>query len=107
MKRRWVLLLALFALLVACGQEGAPGSAGSPPQAQSPGESAGTDARAQPLPERMIVRNGRIELTVGEVPGTVEAVNALAGQLGGVVLTSEVRERDGQPHATLSLRVPS
>ena len=105
MKRRWVLFLALLTLVVACGQDGSGGSSGSPPPAQSPGESSG--APAQPLPERMIVRNGRIELTVAEVPRTVEAVNALAGRLGGVLLTSEMRERDGEPYATLSMRVPS
>ena len=109
MKRRRVLLFALLTLLLAdCDQAGTPGSAVAPaPQPPSPNESSGSQAQAQLPPERMIVRNGRIELTVGEVTGTVEAVNTLAAQLGGVVLTSELRERDGQPHASLSLRVPS
>lgn len=113
MKRRrvWILLVALLMLVVACGQAGAPGSGGpaaSPAQPPAPREATGAEApAAQPLPERMIVRNGRIELTVDHVPGTLETVTALAGRLGGVVLTSEVRERDGQPFATLSLRVPS
>ena len=105
MKRPWLLFLALVTLLAACGREGSPGQGGSPPRA--PGEQAGADAPGQPVPERMIVRNGRIELTVGDVPAAVESVGAVAGQVGGVVLTSNVREQDGQPHATLSLRVPS
>jgi hypothetical protein len=111
MRRRWVLLLALLSLLLAaCGQEGTAGSPGAPApgaQPRSPEESANTQAPGQPAPERMIVRNGRIELTVDAVPSSVEAVNTVARNVGGLVLTSEVRERDGQPHATLSLRVPS
>jgi hypothetical protein len=103
MKRRWPLLAVLLLLLAACGQAPAPAAPGQPPSA--PQESDG--GQAQPPPERMIVRNGRIELTVADVPGAVEAVTALTGRLGGVVLTSEVRARDGAPLATLSLRVPS
>src|SRR5688572_1348292 len=103
MKRRWALLFALLTLLlVACGQAGTPGSSGGPPAAPE-------EAPRQPgqPPERMIVRNGRIELTVGDVPAAVESIGAVAGQVGGVVLTSNVREQDGQPFATLALRVPS
>ena len=111
MRRRRILLFALLTLLLAaCGQEGTSGSAGAPaPAAQprSPEESANSQAPGQPAPERMIVRNGRIELTVDAVPASVEAVNAVANNVGGIVLNSEVREQDGQPFATLSLRVPS
>src|SRR5687768_17887103 len=103
MKRRWPLVVALLLLLAACGQ--APASGPSGPAPAAPQESAG--GQGQPPPERMIVRNGRIELTVGDVSGAVESVTALTGRLGGVVLTSEMRAQDGAPLATLSLRVPS
>jgi hypothetical protein len=103
MRRRWVtLLVALLTLISACGQASPPGAVAPAPVT---GESG--DEKEPALPERMIVRNGRIELTVLEMPSSVEAVTALAGQLGGFVLNSDVREQDGQPFATLSLRVPS
>lgn len=107
MNRRWVSLLALLLLVVACDRAGSPGSPAAPPSGPAPIAGESGDAKAQAPPERMIVRNGRIELTVAEVPSSVDAVTTLAGQLGGIVLNSEVHEQDGQPFATLGLRVPS
>jgi hypothetical protein len=124
-----VALLILFAMLAtACAQATpgakpaappaavpAPAATSAPARAASaPGAGAQVVANSPALeskadsaaPDRMIIRTGKVNLTVGDVQASVDQTTSLATRLGGFVASSSVRERDGQPSATLSLRVP-
>ena len=122
MHAKLVALLILVTMLgTACAQAtpmtqptAAPAAAPAPRASVAQGGAAQSVANGPALeskadtaaPERMIIRTGKVGLTVGDVQASVDQTTALATRLGGFVASSSVRDRDGQPSATLSLRVP-
>jgi hypothetical protein len=54
----------------------------------------------------MIVRSGKLGLTVADMQAGLEGATALARRLDGYVASTSVRENDGRQTATLALRVP-
>jgi hypothetical protein len=120
---RWLVVLALLAILLsACGSAapalqsksqpaGSVGQsvaalapAGQPPPAPATKPAAPQEAGS--APERMIIRSGKLSMTVADVSAGVESATVLARRLDGYVASTSLRENDGQQTATLSLRVP-
>ena len=64
-----------------------------------------------PLPpqtiDQKIIRNGSLAITAKDVAGTQDAIWNLAGELGGVVITSNTSGANENIRADISLRVPS
>ena len=116
---RLLTLLALLAIASsACASaapslspQSAPAAARSSAGAVAPAAPAKAPASGEaqdsaPSPDRMIVRSGKLTMTVESVSAGVEGATALASRLDGYVASTSRREDDGQQTATLALRVP-
>lgn len=64
-------------------------------------------APQQPQPQRMIVRNANLTITVKDTAATVDAVTKATEAMGGYVAQSRVWRSGELLRATLTLRVPS
>src|SRR5689334_17435434 len=82
------LLLVISLLTAACGSEAARlAEPSAPPQAATQTTSGDQDGTAQtpPAPDRLIIRDGTINLTVASVNDSLAAVRAIAAQAEGLV----------------------
>lgn len=79
----------------------APGAS----QVPAPGAPAGSDAAS--IIDRMIIYTATLTLQVRDVPGSIDAVAALAERAGGFVAGTSVRHEGERMLATLTLRVPA
>jgi hypothetical protein len=57
--------------------------------------------------ERMIIWNANISLTVDDTQSKIEAVQAIAQELGGFTVASEAWQSNDQLYAQLTIRVPA
>lgn len=57
--------------------------------------------------QRMIVRNGNIAMLVENIPETVKQITALAGKVGGYVVTTSQWQKDDRICGEISIRVPA
>jgi hypothetical protein len=117
---RWLVSLSILAILLSACASAAPAVQPRSPPASSVGQSVAAPApagqpapaarpsaqEAGPAPERMIVRSGKLGLTVADMQAGLEDATALARRLDGYVASTSVRENDGRQTATLALRVP-
>ncbi len=117
----WFILLSMLAL-VACGARSmapdmaaeapapAMGSAADMYESERVVEEVAVD-ESRPgaeLPERMIIRNGELELIVKDTKAAQEEVAAMVGELEGYVLSSESYAYDeGRMRINMTLRVPA
>lgn len=85
---------------------GAPASAPSAGSAPAAAQGA-PDAAYAGYPDRMIIRNARLGLTVKDVVAAVDVVGQIAQRYDATTAGSTIRDVDGRPVATISLRVPS
>jgi hypothetical protein len=117
------LVLLLLTLLSACGAAGDP-VIGAPMEqvvvekmvAANEGEmaadyasdvsAAGSDS-SQAQSERMIIWNANVSLTVDDTQAKIEAVQAIAQEMGGYTVGSEAWLSDDQLYAQLTIRVPA
>lgn len=89
---------------------GIPASSASRTSSSSAPGDANTILNA-PLPpqaiDQKIIRNGSLTITAKDVAGTQDAIWNLAGELGGVVITSNTSGTNENIRADISFRVPS
>jgi hypothetical protein len=71
-----------------------------------PGES-GARAADYAATERLIIRNASLDIVVLDTEGAVDQIDALAEELGGFVIESNLNEYQGGMRAYLRLRVPA
>ena len=57
--------------------------------------------------QRMIVRNGNLEMLVENIPDAVKKISALAGKVGGYVVTTRQWQKDDRICGEISIRVPA
>ena len=70
---------------------------------ETPDSSVAVDTEVQ----RMIVRNGNIDMLVENIPEAVKQISALAGKVGGYVVTTRQWQKDDRICGEISIRVPS
>jgi hypothetical protein len=71
-------------------------------------EAAGAPGTVAQLPERMIIRNGELELIVKDTKVAQEEIAAMIGELEGYVLSAESYAYDeGRMRVNMTLRVPA
>ena len=75
-------------------------STGRPDEAYGPGTTV-TGATT----DRMVVRNGYIELVVDDVDGVSQTITGMAGTFGGHVVSSSVYEENGRTFGSVIIRV--
>jgi len=116
------LVLLLATLLAACGasqdaQIGAPmepvvekrlvASEEEMPAGYASDASNSSGEASQVQNERMIIWNANISLTVDDTQDKIEAVQAIAQEMGGYSVSSEAWMSDDQLYAQLTIRVPA
>lgn len=126
MKRLLFIILAAASLLTACAgfrsaQNAGPGAqdmylrqeAGAPameaPAPESPSFSGGGEAVAI---ERLVIQNADLAIVVADVDVRLKAIEALAAEMGGYVVSSNKYQSTGNngvqvPEAQVGIRVPS
>jgi len=57
--------------------------------------------------DRLIIRNGSLDIVVPDTQTALDSVQVLADQLGGFILRSDVRQYEEGLHAFVQLRVPA
>jgi hypothetical protein len=118
-KITWLILLSVLAL-VACGaqavrQDMAPeapamGSAADMYESERVVEEAAveTSGAGTELPERMIIRNGELELIVRDTQAVQEEIATMIDELEGYVISAESYAYDeGRMRVNMTLRVPA
>jgi hypothetical protein len=102
-------LLVISLLAAACGGEQALPRVSTAPQAPSQPTSGGGDGAAQtpPASDRMIIRNGTINLTVASVDDSLTAVRAIAAQAEGLVFSLNTQYEGDEMVATVTIQVPA
>ncbi|MBI4332621.1 MAG: DUF4349 domain-containing protein [Chloroflexi bacterium] len=111
MKRYFVAVALLAAVVIGCAPRipggGQPGSAPAPGLAERSGPPQGGEGgELPPVSERRIVRTGNISLVVEDVVSARDRVAALAGSLGGYVVSSSFVGGEGDVSGVISIRVP-
>lgn len=66
-----------------------------------------SDALAQAQGPRLIVYSGDMALVVKDTREAIEAITAMANELGGYVAGANIYESDGAPRGTVTIRVPA
>lgn len=126
-KQFFLLLLALFIVtgcagkaedeFFASGEFDAGAPAEAPMAAESSAEGADLGARefnasianlqVQPDQDRLIIRDGRMNIVVEDTEATLNTLGRLAVAKGGWVVSSEVYESAGAKAGFLSMRIPA
>lgn len=96
------------------GSMAAPGITAPPfvSAPNTPGVNYGADssvssAISTAATDRIIVRTGSIDLVVKDVSGSVDKVSALAVNLGGFVVSSQITGTDADMRGYISIRIPA
>jgi len=124
-KRRWVWVIGavmVAALLGACGSPATPAQDGAtkgtygrelPPVAvptMAPAQPSGgsrAPASAAEAPDRKVVQTASLKITVKDTAAVLDAVQSLATELGGYIVTSNSWRESEQLRAQVTLRVPA
>jgi hypothetical protein len=102
-------LLVISVLVTACGGEAARLDAPTSPQAPTQPTALNAEGAGptQPALDRMIIRNGEINLTVASVEDSLAAVRAIATQANGLVFSSNTQYAGDEMVATVTIQVPA
>lgn len=97
---------------VSGGGMSAPGITAAPMPAPPGGISFGGSSlspsySADTATNRQIVRSGNLDLVVKDVTGNVDQVSALAVNLGGFVVSSQITGKDADMRGYVSIRIPA
>jgi PKD repeat protein len=76
----------------------------SPAVPARPGETD-EDSAANPPIDRMVVRNGYLELVVDDVDSTAQTIGGIAATFGGHVVSSSVYQDSGRTYGSVVIRV--
>jgi len=124
-KRRFIWLIGLVtiaALLGACGARPAPSLEEdtyrgemppvaaptiAPAPAQPPYDGQSSIPRLTETQERMVIQTASLKITVKDTAAALDAVQSLAKELGGYVVSSNAWRETDQLRAQVTLRVPA
>jgi hypothetical protein len=84
-----------------------PAAAAATSAASAPTSSAGADALPALDTQRLIIRNGELDLTVMNLGDSLAAARQVAADAGGLVFSSSTAGASSAPSASLTLQVPS
>jgi vacuolar-type H+-ATPase subunit E/Vma4 len=77
------------------------------PQAPMEESQAGARAADYATTERLIIRNANLDIVVQDTEETVDNLNAMAEELGGYVIESNLQQYEEGMEARLRIRVPA
>ncbi|MBI4328839.1 MAG: DUF4349 domain-containing protein [Chloroflexi bacterium] len=101
--------LGLLLLAAACAPAAEFSGVGPPAGQPMPGgtESKITPAETPSLPDRLVIRNGQIDLVVTDMDGAVKAVTSLPEEIGGFVVSAVRSGQAESAYAYITIRVPA
>ncbi|MFO7741752.1 MAG: DUF4349 domain-containing protein [Anaerolineae bacterium] len=117
--RLGVVVSLLAVIIVGCAAAPAPQflseeKAGAPAPVESEAEEAPREPTDSAIrgadyaeTERLIIRNATLDIVVRDTEEAVDEIDALAGELGGYVVDSNVRKYEEGMRANLRIRVPA
>jgi hypothetical protein len=116
----FIAVSALLLAVVRCGAAPRPMAVEAPPAvvvekevvvevpaAEAPVGYGVADEEKARIAERMVIHTVELRLIVKDTQASLEAVQSLAGELGGYVASSRTRHTEEQLSASLTLRVPA
>lgn len=71
------------------------------------GDIAGTNLQIGETQERLIIRNGQMEIVVEDTEETAQAIGRLAETKNGWVVNSDISQRNGAKEGRISIRIPA